>query len=327
MTERLEVLTVGPAEDGRRLDAFVAGRELGLTRSQAAKLTGSGGILVGGRPARAGRRLAVGERVEVSVPAGTERGPAPEAVPLDIVFEDGHLLVVNKPQGMVVHPGAGRPDRTLVNALLGHTQRLPAAGEARRPGIVHRLDRDTSGLMVVAKTEAAYEDLSRQVRDRELKRTYLALAWGRIREDRVVVNVPIGRQLRDRKRMAAVAQPEPGRQVRSAATEIRVLSRFQGMTLVEARLKTGRTHQIRVHLAHVGHPVVGDRTYGLRKAGKEKATLGAETLARVAALPGQALHAQSVVFRHPETGQRLSFSVSPPGEMSSLLAYLRGKLA
>jgi 23S rRNA pseudouridine1911/1915/1917 synthase len=327
VVDRVKLLTVEPGQAGMRLDAFVAERCTGITRSQIERLARSGQVLVEGRPARPGRRLAAGEGVQVRLPA--ERGGrlTPEPSDLHILFEDEHLLVVNKPQGMVVHPGAGRTGGTLVNALLAHTGSLAAGRGPHRPGIVHRLDRDTSGLLAVAKSDEAYRELSRQVARRELNRRYLALVWGKLREDRIVINIPIGRRLRDRQRMAAVPHPQEENRVRSAGTDVRVLERRGPITLVEAQLATGRTHQIRVHLTHTGHPVVGDRVYGLRRARKEKATLDAETLARVAALPGQALHAQTLSLRHPVTGQTVSFSVPPPREMAELLAHLRREFA
>jgi len=333
--EELTSLTVGKEEVGLRLDVFVARRGLGLTRSQVERLAKSGRLWVGGRPARAGQRLAAGDRVELELlPTGEEEEPAPEGIPLEVLFEDEDVLVVNKPQGMVVHPGPGRRSGTLVNALLAHTHSLAKGAGSQRPGIVHRLDQDTSGLLAVAKSNTAYRELSRQVRRRELERRYLALVWGRVREDHLVIDVPIGRHLGERKRMAAVprpacrpaGRPQAERRVRPAATDVRVLERLGPMTLVEARLATGRTHQIRVHLAHVGHPVVGDRTYGVRRARQEEAVLGVEILARVRALKGQCLHAHLLRFRHPVSGQELSFSIGPPRPMSLLLAHLKGRV-
>jgi len=307
-----------------RLDVLVSRRGLGITRSQVEALAKTGKVRLHGRAVKAGRRMAAGQVVEIAIPPGEDAPLRPESVALDLLFEDDHLLVVNKPQGMVVHAGPGHRTGTLVNALLARAGNEPKGGPAHRPGIVHRLDRDTSGLLVVAKSERAHGELSRQVRTRELERHYLTLAWGRIAEARLVIDVPLGRHMRDRKRMAAAPQTDPGRRVRAAATDLRVLERFDGITLVEARLATGRTHQIRVHLSHQGHPVVGDRTYGLRRARQEKAGLDAETLALVSALPGQALHAHVIRFRHPVTGQEVSLSAPPPPAMSRLLAHLTG---
>ncbi|UCC69783.1 MAG: RluA family pseudouridine synthase [Armatimonadota bacterium] len=307
-----------------RLDVLVARRCATITRSQAERLAKSGRVHVNGRAARAGHRVAAGERVEVRLPPDTGDGlPKPEGIPLDILFADDHILVVNKPQGMVVHPAAGRRTGTLVNALLARAGPLAQGSGPHRPGIVHRLDKDTSGLIVIAKSDIAYAELSRRMRQREVERRYLALVWGVLREDRLLIDVPIGRHLGDWKRMAAVSRPEAGRRVRSATTDIRVSERLGPATLVEARPATGRTHQIRVHLAHQGHPVVGDRVYGLRRARQEKVALDAETLAQVRALPGHALHALMLSFAHPVSGQQLRFSAPPPAAMSGLVAYLR----
>lgn len=325
MTERVQSFKVGRADAGRRLDTFLAARAPDLTRSQAERLAKSGRVLVNARRARPARRLAAGEEITVARPEPLPSEPAPESIPLTILFEDDHILVLTKSPGIVVHPGAGRSEGTLVNALLAHAGHLPTIGGSHRPGIVHRLDRDTSGLMAVAKTELAYRDLSRQVRRREVERSYLALVWGALREDRLLIDVPIGRHLRERKRMAAVSAPSEGRRVRSALTDVTTLERFGPMTLVEAHLETGRTHQIRVHLAHQGHPVVGDPVYGRRRARQEKATLDTETLAKVRLLPGQALHAHVLRLRHPVRSQQMSFSAPPPREMALLLSHLRSR--
>jgi 23S rRNA pseudouridine1911/1915/1917 synthase len=325
MTDRTVSFEVESSAAGQRVDAFLAGRpELGLTRSQAERLAKAGQVLVNGRPVPPGRRLAAGEKIAVTLPhiPAAEAVPAPEPRPLDIFFEDEHLLVVNKPRGLVVHPGAGRPSGTLVNALLAHTKTLASGSTPFRPGIVHRLDRDTSGLLVVAKSDLAYADLSRQVRERKLDRRYLALVWGNIHEDYLLIDLPIGRHLQDRKRMAAVSQPAPGRKLRSAQTHVTVVRRFGAMTLVEVKLVTGRTHQIRVHLAHEGHPVVGDRTYGRRRAQREHAVLPAKMLSLLQNLKGQALHAYRLSFRHPVGGQDLAFSAPAPADMAAILSHL-----
>jgi 23S rRNA pseudouridine1911/1915/1917 synthase len=321
-------LDVQPNDAGQRLDAFIAGRGV-LPRSQAEKLAKEGRIRVNGQPAKAGHRVQAGERVEVPAPAAVHppHPLPPSSSLLPVLFQDDAIIVVNKPPGLAVHPGAGRPGGTLVDILLAQTPALRRSGGApERPGIVHRLDRDTSGVMVVAKTAAAYHGLSRQVRARTLDRRYLALAWGRIGEDRLVIDVPIGRAAADPTRMVAAAAPGAARLPLAAETDIRVLQRTASMTVVEARLVTGRTHQIRVHLAHVGHPVVGDPLYGRRTARRGEAELDAETLALVKALPGQALHAQSLAFRHPITGQEVRFSAPPYPEMARLLVHLRASV-
>jgi len=328
-------LEVASDEAGQRLDVFLARRLASLTRSQLEKLIKAGQVLVNGRPAKPGHRAEPGERVEVEVPEAPPALPRPEAIPLDIVWEDDHLLVVNKPPGLVVHPGPGRTEGTLVNALLAHTRSLAAGRGPLRPGIVHRLDRDTSGLLLVAKTDAAFAELVRQLRAREIERRYLALVWGQVKGDRLLIDLPVGQLLHRRSRMAAAPAPSAARQVRSAMTEVTVLERYpllgaqappshaSGITLVEVKLHTGRTHQIRVHLAHEGHPVAGDPAYGTRRARAEMISLDRKTLDLVKALPGQALHAHRLVFRHPITGRELAFSVPAPAQMGALLAHMR----
>jgi len=325
MTEETFVFTVSPEEAGRRLDAFVADRYPDLTRSQVERLAKGGSVLVDGVSAMPGRSLAAGEKVEVRITRRSTREPQPENIPLDIVFEDNAVIVINKPRGLVVHPGAGRERGTLVNALLAHTSQLAVGGGSHRPGIVHRLDRNTSGLLVVAKTQESYVSLSQQVRRREVDRRYTALIWGDVDVDCLTIDVPIGRHTRDRKRMAAVRQSDEGRKVRSARTDIDIVERFGTITLVGVKLSTGRTHQIRVHLAHIGHPIVGDPTYGIRVAKQRRAALDLEKRRAVQSLQGQALHAHALRFLHPQSGQKLSFSVPLPADMEGLLALLRRK--
>ena len=271
--------------------------------------------------------MTAGEVVEVVLPALATTGLAPESIALDILFEDEHIIVVNKPRGMVVHPAGRRQSGTLVNALLANTKNLAAGKGEHRPGIVHRLDRDTSGLLVVAKSDEAYAGLSSQARRREMERRYVALVWGRVAEDRILIDVPIGRHRRTPTRMTAVAGPTDGRKVRSAHTDVVVLERYGAISLVEARLGTGRTHQIRVHLAHQGQPVVGDPAYGLRRARQQRAMLGSEALALVRGIGGQALHAQLLRFRHPVGGQELTFTAPMPQEMATLASYLSARSA
>lgn len=277
-------------------------------------------MLVEGRRRKASYRLRADEAVAVEIPAPVPLALVPEPIPLDIVFEDGSVLVLNKPAGLVVHPGAGHATGTLVHALLAHCgAALSGIGGVRRPGIVHRLDRGTSGLLVVAKSDRAHLALARQLKARSVERRYQALVHGRVPREEGVVETAIGRHPQDRLRMA-VRPPGAGR---PAVTRYRVLERFAApvpLTLLEVRLGTGRTHQIRVHLAHLGFPVVGDRTY--RRRGT---SLGDPELAgRVTALGGLALHAGGLGFSHPESGAPLRFETPLPPAFAALLAWLRG---
>jgi len=285
-------------------------------------LIAEGRTRVDGRAVKAAHRVQVGERVEVTIPPPSREGIAPEAVPLRVVFEDAHVLVVDKPAGMVTHPGAGRIDGTLAAAALAHAPEMAGVGSPRRPGIVHRLDKGTSGLIVLAKTQPAYDGLTAQLARRTVSRRYLALAQGAMRRAEGTVDAPIGRDPRSRVRMAIV--PE-GRGKR-AVTHYRVLERFGGgasaVTLLECRLETGRTHQIRVHLASLGHPLLGDETYRGRRA----APAGDPVLAElVEGLGGVALHAAGLAFTHPVTGASMSFACPPPDRIDRILSHLRNR--
>lgn len=311
----------------QRLDVFLAERLPGVSRAQLQRLIGEQSVRVNGAPAKPSLRLQPGDRVVVgAVSAPKPSDIAAEAIALDVVFEDRDLLVINKGKGMVVHPAPGAESGTLVNALLAHVEDLSGIGGVERPGIVHRLDKDTSGLLVVAKNDVAHNDLQRQIQAKTAVRKYLALVWGSPPFEQAVVDVPIGRHPTDRKRMAAL-DPETGHTARQAVTELSVRERLGPFTLVECVLQTGRTHQIRVHLTFAGFPVVGDSVYGgLRKIGSDKvrgAAAQAELGERVTALHGQALHAYHLSFDHPRTGERLTFEVPPPAEIADLLDRLR----
>ena len=317
---RRVVLSCGEGEGGERLDVGGADR-LELSRTRVQKLMEEGRILVDGGPARKSDPVAPGQRIEVEVPAPRPMEAEPEDIPLDIVWEDASLLVVEKPAGMVVHPAPGHRAGTLVNALLHHVSDLSGIGGTLRPGIVHRLDKDTSGLMVVAKTDRAHHALSDALRRRRVKRLYRAAAWGRLPESPLTIDAPIGRDPRDRKRMAVV---ERGRR---AVTRARVRERWAAAELLDVALQTGRTHQIRVHLAHLGHPVVGDPTYG---AGWERGMSGpARTWARELArhVQRQFLHAAELVFLHPETGEKMRFRSPLPEDLGRAAAWARGEAA
>ena len=298
------VLTAAPEDAGLRLDAFLAQRLPDLSRSRIQQLLEQGCILVEGKPGKKNRRLTPGERILLDLPEPAEADPEPEEIPLDILFEDEDLLVINKPKGMVVHPAPGHESGTLVNALLHHCgDSLSGIGGVKRPGIVHRLDKDTSGLMLAAKTDRAHASLAAQLGDHSLHRVYAALLIGTPRPAEGVVDLPVGRHPRDRKKMAAGV---PGG--RSAVTHYRVLESFPGYSYAECVLETGRTHQIRVHMASLGHPVAGDPLYG------GKCTLP---------LSSQCLHAREICFRHPVTGEDMTFSCPLPPEFSAVLQKLR----
>jgi 23S rRNA pseudouridine1911/1915/1917 synthase len=310
---------VEPGSAGTRLDRFLQAHAPDLSRSRLQALIAGGQVVVAGGHAKASHRLRAGARVSVVVPPPEPVALVPEAIPLDVVYEDHDLLVVNKPVGLVVHPGAGHRTGTMVHALLAHAgPALSGVGGVRRPGIVHRLDRGTSGLLMIAKHDRAHLGLARQLKARTVERRYLALVQGRVPHAAGVIETAIGRDPRDRLRMA-VRPPGAGR---PAITRYRVLERFTApapLTLVEVALGTGRTHQIRVHLAHLGLPVVGDHTY--RRRGTAPAD--PELAARVTALGGQALHAAVLGFTHPVTGATHRFEAPPPPAFAALLAWLR----
>ena len=307
---------------GLRVDVFLA-RALGVSRGAAKRLLDSGAATVDGRAVRASHILREGERVAAEPPPPTPSEVAAEPIPLSVVYEDEDLLVIDKPRGMVVHPAPGSPSGTLVNAVLAHAGDLSGIGGELRPGIVHRLDKDTSGLLVVAKTDAAHLSLQAQIQAKTAEREYVAVVWGRIRPPHLVIDVPIGRHRGDRKKMAV-----HGAASRPAQTEIRVVEELGPFSVVEARLRTGRTHQIRVHCAWIGHPVVGDRVYaGQRRVPAEGPGGSAANRRRVEeaiqALGGQALHARRLAFDHPRKGTRMEFTAPLPRPLRDLLETLR----
>ncbi|MEX0750219.1 MAG: RluA family pseudouridine synthase [Dehalococcoidia bacterium] len=286
---------------GERLDVFVARMLPGLTRSRVQKLIDDGYVVVTGVRAKPALRLELGQTVQVDLPAPVQARAEPERIPLDIIFEDADLLVINKPAGMTVHPAPGHPAATLVNAILAHADDLSGIGGVLRPGIVHRLDRDTSGVILVAKNDAAHNALARQLKARTVEKTYMAVVEGTPKPAEGVIDAPIARDPRNRQRMAIV---ENGR---ASVTAYKVIERFRGYSLIEARPKTGRTHQIRVHLAAIGHPIVGDRVYG--KA--------------VAFVPRQFLHAYRIEFDDQRTNARVEYEAPLPDDLAKALAHLR----
>ena len=288
----------------QRLDAFLASSLDGLTRSQATRLIESGEVAVNGRAVSKSYKLASGEDIAVTLPEPEPVEAVPQDIPLDVVYEDADVIVVNKPSGMVVHPAPGHPDGTLVNALLYHCAgTLSGIGGALRPGIVHRIDRDTSGLIIAAKNDAAHQYLSAQLADHTLARTYECIVVGALREDCGTVDAPIARHPTDRKRMAVVAGG------REAVTHWEVIARYPGYTHVRCRLETGRTHQIRVHMAYIGHPILGDTVYGAKK--------------EVPGLTGQCLHAVGLRFLHPRTHEVMELSCPLPEEFTRMLQKIR----
>ncbi len=320
---------IEPVHSGHRLDAFVASRrDLGLSRSHVQRLIADGLVTVDGAEAKASYRLGPGELVRVTVPFPQPMEAEPEEIPLDIVHEEEHFIVLNKGRGMVVHPAHGHHRGTLVNALLAHCDRLSGIGGVCRPGIVHRLDKDTSGVMVVAKSDLAHQSLSGQIKARTAQRRYLALVHGDAAAEEGTIETLIGRDPVNRKKMAVVR--DGGRQ---AVTHYRVLERYVDFTLVECALRTGRTHQIRVHMAHLGHPVAGDPLYGpARPARLRREMARSMALERVEpypeaveALEGQALHAHLLTFRHPVTGEPMEFRAPLPADMERALAELRSR--
>ena len=298
------LLRASEESKNQRLDAFLASSLDGLTRSQATRLIESGEVAVNGRAVSKSYKLAGGEDIAVTLPEPEPVEAVPQDIPLDVVYEDADVIVVNKPSGMVVHPAPGHPDGTLVNALLYHCAgTLSGVGGALRPGIVHRIDRDTSGLIIAAKNDAAHQYLSAQLADHTLARTYECIVVGKLREDRGTVDAPIARHPTDRKRMAVVAGG------REAVTHWEVIARYPGYTHVRCRLETGRTHQIRVHMAYIGHPILGDTVYGTKK--------------EVPGLTGQCLHAVGLRFLHPRTHEVVELSCPLPEEFTRMLQKIR----
>ncbi len=302
---RNEVFAVSNEEAGVRLDKFVSDRLSDYTRSHIQKLTEEGRILVQGVPAKASYKLKENDKVTVEIPDAAEVDILPEAIPLSIVYEDEDMLVVDKPQGMVVHPAVGNYTGTLVNALLAHCpDSLSGINGEKRPGILHRIDKDTSGLLLVAKNDMAHQHLAAQIKEHSLTRAYQALVHGRFKTPKGEINLPIGRHPVDRKKMAVTY-----RNSREAVTKFRVLEEIGSYSLVECMLKTGRTHQIRVHMSHLGHPVAGDPVYGVKK--------------EPFSTNGQLLHAYKVGFIHPRTKEYMEFESPLPDYYEKILEMLR----
>ena len=285
-----------------RLDKYIAEQIPDLSRTRIKELIKSKNILVNNHLEKVSYKVNLEDQIKVTVPPKEPLNVKPENIPLDIIYEDNDVIVVNKPQGMVVHPAAGHHDHTLVNALLYHTRDLASSPEGFRPGIVHRIDKDTSGLLMIAKNAKARESLEHQLATKTNKRLYLAIVHGNFGEESGTIDAPIGRNPHDRKKMGVV---ETGKE---AITHFKVLEQFKNYSLIQCQLETGRTHQIRVHLSYIGHPVAGDPLYGPRK------TLNGN---------GQFLHAQVLGFKHPSSGKWLEFEIDPPKIFKERLAELR----
>jgi len=285
------------ADGDARLDKYVCAQHPELSRTRVQKLIAEGNITVNGQPAKPGQRLNIGDRIELNVPPTPPQELKPEAIPLEILYEDDDLLVVDKPAGLTVHPAPGHPAHTLVNAILAHFPHLADIGDSLRPGVVHRLDKDTSGVMLVAKNSAAQVDLARQFKSHSVTKAYLALVKGKLTPENGIIEADIGRDPRNRKRMAVVAEG------REARTEYRVIKYIGGCTLLEIMPETGRTHQIRVHLAAIGFPVVGDKVYGVKS----------KYLSR------QFLHAFRLGFKLPSTGKYVEFESELPPDLEKAL--------
>lgn len=310
--EESVVITVTPEDAGKRIDALVADKTE-LTRSAVARLVESGDITVCGKEVAKNYKLRAGDIVEIELPEPVSDKAEPEDIPLDVVYEDDDIIVVNKPCGMVVHPAAGNPSGTLVNALLYRCKgSLSGVGGVVRPGIVHRIDKDTSGLLVAAKNDEAHNSLAAQLKTHAVSRVYYAILIGNFSEDSGTVDAPIGRHPTDRKKMAVLKEGQGT--ARHAVTHFTVLARYKGFSLVRCVLETGRTHQIRVHMAYRGHPLVGDSVYG---GGKTQFEAANKSL-----ISGQCLHAKELTLTHPKTGKTMHFECELPEEMKKLIEKL-----
>lgn len=306
MDESKHSVTVEPGMVSQRLDIFITNQLKPLSRSHVQKLISDGHVTVNGLREKANYKMRQGDSVAIRIPESRPSAAVPEDIQLDIVYEDNDVIVINKPRNMVVHPAAGNESGTLVNALLGRCTDLSGINGVTRPGIVHRLDKDTSGLMMVAKHDLAHIRLAEQIQTRVASRKYLTIVHGNIKENQGVIDAPIGRHRADRKKMAVTYTNS-----KAAITHFSVLERFGEYTFLECKLETGRTHQIRVHMAHIGHPVVGDPKYGPKQSHFP--------------IQGQALHSAELAFYHPISGERLVFTVPMPQDMQAIISVLRNR--
>jgi 23S rRNA pseudouridine1911/1915/1917 synthase len=313
-------LTVEPLDSPQRIDTYIASCPLGLSRSLIKRLFGEGRVIVAGRKVRVSHKVSGGEEVIIEKPEQRSVEFKPEDIPLDIVYQDDHLAVVDKPAGLVVHPATRNEAGTMANALLHHFQNLSGGYKRGYPGLVHRLDKNTSGLLVVAKNDTVHAVLGEQLRRRSLKREYLALVWGHMRPDRGTISMPLGRSISDRRIMSPRSH-----KLRDAVTHYSTLETFTFLSLVGLRLETGRTHQIRAHLRQVGHSVFGDPEYGGRSRKLSGIEAGHRSFARklLDVTDRQLLHATRLEFAHPENGEPMVFESSPPKDFAHVLSMLR----
>lgn len=316
-----------PADEGVRLDVFLAQHLPDLSRAQIQRWIEAGYVELNGKLAKPNTRLKAGDEIYLEPPPPPLVEPQPEHIPLQVLYEDEHLAVVNKPRGMVTHPAPGAESGTLVNAALARFGRLSTVGAPERPGIVHRLDKDTTGLILIALTDTAHHALAEQIQRRLVERRYLALVWGVPRFQRALVDAPIGRSESDRTRMSVKA-PLHDPNARPAVTEFELRENLKVCSLLEARLHTGRTHQVRVHAAYAGHPVVGDPVYGAGRSATQygwKKADARDLQELIERMGGQALHAYRLSFNHPITQQEMEFTCEPPEDMMTIIRWLRAK--
>ena len=295
------------AESGKRLDAYIASKNEEITRTSAQRLIEQGNVLVNGNKQKVSYKVSEGDVIDIEQPKAQEIELKAQNIPIDIIYEDNDIIVVNKPKGMVVHPANGNPDGTLVNAIMAICKdSLSGIGGEIRPGIVHRLDKDTSGLLIIAKNDKAHVNMSEQIKNHEVKKTYITLVRGNVKENEVTIDMPIGRSNSDRKKMAV------NKNGRNAITHIKVLKRYNKYTLLEVNIETGRTHQIRVHLSHIGYPIIGDYTYS-----NGKNEFG---------VVGQCLHAKQLEFLHPITKKQMKLEAPVPEYFQEILNTLNVSL-
>jgi 23S rRNA pseudouridine1911/1915/1917 synthase len=319
MKERYIRILVPEHKTKERIDTFLAREIAEVSRSQIQKAIKEGLVKVDGKGIRANHQVQPAEQIEIAIPKSRPPDVSPESIPLNILFEDDHLIVINKPAGMVVHPAYGHSSGTLVNALMAYCKTLSEVNDPTRPGIVHRIDKDTSGLLVVAKNDAVHRHLARQFAEKQVQREYRALVWGRIKKGSGTIETLLSRSMRDRRKIAVSGKGK------SAVTHFQVIERFGFASFLKLNLETGRTHQIRVHLAHLGNPIFGDQTYGgrSRQLGGLNQSNTQQAITLLEMIPRQALHAKTLGFQHPVTKKQVFFDSDLPENMSLILQKLR----